>query len=582
MAKATNKEKNPVEELFSAIGIKRVVYVDDRFGVTRERIADVCRQLSADQIATSAVFPDLDLTDDEAVRATRLQRAIEALPDNKLTSAFDALGNVREPVPEGADKDQDRNAATAFSTLLQGTSELVCLSRAQWKDRQAALIGEIAQTPTLFIFDDDFRLEGLGQDEGRRLIAELHAAAQGYRYAYALLTHNAQDEAGEQQIEHDLSQQNAALSNFVVVIAKARLSGDRQRFVQRLKSTLLFRLFRSVMAKLKSATEEACTKAMTEINAMKVEEFERIIFSSSQREGAWSPETLVRIIAVIQERHVRSSLRGDEQIHAIVADIDPLCGVSVGIVPASVAETARRLQRLEIYDSHEGLNDLHLPLEVGDIFEDPHTMQQYILLAQPCDLMVRAKGLRKGTRDPRQMAPLAAVSKHTGKAGETPTFRAFEHELPHFCDSALDYCCVALNEVCHVPIWLLDLAVFNADGNCRISKGQATPAVLTAPWRKRLSILIERGEDVVTTIDGIPSLDDQTRASTLQALLRLPLGTPVIATIGPEGRKPGENWVLSAGFKRVGRLRERHATAMLTQYGSYTTRLAHPHDLTNF
>ena len=49
-----------VAQLFTAIGIKRVVYVDDRFGITRERLSALCRGRTAEQIVASAVFPGIE------------------------------------------------------------------------------------------------------------------------------------------------------------------------------------------------------------------------------------------------------------------------------------------------------------------------------------------------------------------------------------------------------------------------------------------------------------------------------------------------------------------------------------------
>jgi len=50
---------------------------------------------------------------------------------------------------------------------------------------------------------------------------------------------------------------------------------------------------------------------------------------------------------------------------------------------------AGRFQRLELYDDHEHLNNHYLQPSSGDIYQKTTGDKRYILLAQPCDLMVR-------------------------------------------------------------------------------------------------------------------------------------------------------------------------------------------------
>ena len=135
------------------------------------------------------------------------------------------------------------------------------------------------------------------------------------------------------------------------------MNGDRNRFVHRLKATLLYRLFRVVRQKLTAATTEANAVALQEIEKLGLEAFERIVLRSSQEEGAWSPETLTRLFGVTHERLVRLRLRGDVELHEAVADIDPLCSIETQGVSDAVRELAENLQRLEMYDGPDELTD---------------------------------------------------------------------------------------------------------------------------------------------------------------------------------------------------------------------------------
>jgi len=568
-------EPSVVAQLFGAIGIKRVVYIDDRFGITRERIIALCRALSPEQIAASLAFPNLDVTGEEAIREARLARAIEELKDENLQETFDTI----QAVAGNGGAEQDILASRAFSETLGTAAEVCLLSLADWKSRSHAIIAEVAAKPTLFVCDDDFSLEGGGKNEGRKLIDQLHRELVQYKYAYALLTHNATTEASEAELEKDIAQQFPDIKDFVVVIAKARLTGDgRERFVHRLKSTLLFRLFRVLKGKLKEAAAAAHNEALGKIDSLGVDAFERIVYRSSREEGAWSPETLVRIVSVIQDREVRSQLRADAELHGAILDIDPLCAVETIGVSDEVEKTARDLQRSEVYDNSEDLNQLHIPLDFGDIFKTD-TDACYVLVAQPCELVVRNSGRRKkDAREERHMVALVPVNSRKQRKG-TP-FHENEFELCHFGESTGNIWLGQVNCGIQVPLWVLDLAVLNSNGECNIAVDQQAAALLMLPWKNRLEVLKARAAKVVELADAAKIPAGAPYKELLHSLLRLPLETPFVVNIGPADRQPGGSWQLHVGLRRIARLRERYAASLLMRYSSYQSRLAFPHDLT--
>ena len=132
---------------------------------------------------------------------------------------------------------------------------------------------------------------------------------------------------------------------------------------------------------------------------------------------------------MLHERVVRKHFRSDEEFHSIVSGIEPICGIDPGEVHREVAVSARRLQQLEFYDDGDEVNSLHLPIEFGDIFED-NDGNRFILVAQPCDLVVRAKGWRRSeTRDKRQIAPLVAIKQLTEEHPAAPDRNAMDSSV---------------------------------------------------------------------------------------------------------------------------------------------------------
>jgi hypothetical protein len=136
---------------------------------------------------------------------------------------------------------------------------------------------------------------------------------------------------------------------------------------------------------------------------------------------------------------------------------------------------------------------------------------------------------------------------------------------------------VRLNEVCYLPIWLLDLAVLNDEGTCSITEGQAMSLLLISPWIKRVPLLIERAAGVAGA-DAQINEHGVDKAALVQSYCRIPLGSPFIAEIT---RTAGESpkWTLALKLRRASRVTEQHSTALLIDHAAYTARLAHPHDL---
>lgn len=566
-------ERSILSQLFAAAGITRVVFVDDRFGITPERLQSDANELSIDDLQSCGAFPDVDFSsDNDDIRRELIEKAINKADGPALEVMFDKMAAVGY---EYRESERDQNARSYFDKIVGEAAETIYLSLKQWEKHKARLFVESATDPTLFVFDEDFTLEGESNTHGRRLIGETHTINIGYKFVYALLTHNVQDDDQELKLQKDIAKDTPELAEYLLVIAKSRLSDNGDRFAERMKQLLLYRLFQLLKRKLMRETEEASKLAINEIEGLGIESFERIILGTSKVEGAWSPETLVRVIGVYQQQLIKQNIRRDAELHLAVREIDPICEVKTSAKTDSVTKEAQRLQRDEIYETGEKINGVHLPIASGDIFTDRQG-QQYVLLAQPCDLMVRSAGYRrKNEKDPRQMVPLAPLNKVESKFKDHG-LPSDQYELPHF--NPKERWSVRLNETYFLPIWLLDLAVFNDDGRCSLEKGQAASPLLISPWRTRLPLLLERAVAITSIFQKVtdPSVD---KTALVQSYSRIPLGSLFEVEV-TQSAEAVPKWTLALKLTRTSRVTELHATSLLIEYAAYMARLAHPHDLT--
>ncbi len=135
-------------------------------------------------------------------------------------------------------------------------------------------------------------------------------------------------------------------------------------------------------------------------------------------------------------------------------EIDPLCAIETGGVSKQVEETAEKLAVAEVYDTEADLNLLHLPVEFGDIFRSDGG-DQYVVVAQPCDLMVRKDGRRKrDDRDERQVLALLSVGSRAKPKKGGPRVQDHEFELCHFAEGVEDVWFSQVNQAVYVPAWV--------------------------------------------------------------------------------------------------------------------------------
>jgi hypothetical protein len=565
-------EASLTKQLFVAAGILRVVFVDDRFGMSTERIQAEADKLELAELQGCGAFSAVNFaSDNDAVKRDAIRKVIEEASATQLEMMFDQMAALTYEY-DAAEKDRD--ARNYFENVVGEAAETKYLSLKQWEKTKTELLEEATAKPTLFIFDEDFTLEGESSTHGRKLINQIHSANPGYKYVYALLTHNASDDTAELDLHKNIVENSPEIAEYVLVFAKNRLANDGHRFAERMKQLLLMRLFQALKRRLKAETEEASRDAMAKIEGLGIESFERIILNTSRIEGAWSPDTFVRVIGVYQQQQVSQNIRKNAELHQFVRDIDPICEVKTPLKNDEVTKDAQSLQHDEIYETGERVNLVHLPLASGDIFRDD-AGQEYILLAQPCDLMVRSKGYRRnGDRDSRQTVPLAPI-----KILEKPkdiSIPSGQYELLHY-DTKAQWA-VRLNEVYYLPIWLLDLAVLNDDGRCSVSEGDAMSLLLISPWIKRRPILVEWAA-VVAKAESEAAHAALDKNALVQSYCRIPLGSPFVAEV-TRASPDDPQWRLTLKLTRVSRVAEQYATAVLIEHAAYMARLAHPHDLT--
>ena len=598
------------ERLLSSIGISRIVVVDDEYSGDRPEVEELLGICTALQAGQAAELPHLDHIDFEAdreiwaaqvrerwrklsetARQEVLERAHSLEEEGAPQDAGDSssedkappLGTAETDVPEpgagdtspgGVHTDSvDTSAAKSLKEILHGLKqcEFLTLSLKEWKKRSGEFLAAEKASTTVFLFDRDFgREQEDTENEGFNLVRDVQSKEGGY---CGLISHTI-PVGGEHVAWLQLADEHSLVLDKFVVIAKERLTGessDPYSFLRMLRHVALSGRCAKVKSTAWLAFEASVREAKAAVDRLSVLDFDRIVLASSRREGVWEPDTLFRVFSIFMRRAARTRLYQDPDITLAVAEARNISAIPEEVAAALGEEKpsreALRIQRFETYEPSEALNQFCLPLELGDIFKRPSTGRQYILLTQPCDLMVRKDGKRNYDDKYGRTGALVELVVDPAPEGAKESWQ----EVPFYNPDTGAPAYADFAKVHQVRLAVLDLCVFQEDGVAKIEINVAGPERLIEPWKKRYERL---QSFFATALTRYEKLGGKQVTNELK-LLALPVPS---ATIQFATTVSGKN--MGYDLKRVMRLLQPWSGVLLSAFAQYQARAAfeHPFD----
>lgn len=594
--------------LLDSLGVSRIVVVDDEYSGKGLHVAELLGLLSVLSAAQRAGLPHLDEIDFEAdseiwsdlvrqrwgnlAAATRTQLVFQAESLAADAPAADAdidSAEERPPVLKAAEDeggagtaepdaslevaDQmwvDSRAAKSLEEILEGLKKctFLTLSLEEWRLQKDELLGDERAATTVYLFDRDFSREfEAAENEGFKLIREIQSLDVGY---CGLISHTI-PLGGEYEAWAQLADEHSLDRDRFIVLAKKCLTGetpDHYSFLRMLRLAALSRRFTDVKSSVWSAFNASVAEAKAAVERLWVYDFDQIVFASSRREGVWEPETLVRVFGILMRREAQSKIYQDASISNAVAkarEISALpkkLALALGEEPPSLE--ARRIQRFGMYESEEALNRCYLPIDLGDIFFAESIRQYFILLTQPCDLMVRAKGRRKYENSTQgRTATLVELGMSAPDGGAKASC-----ELMHFFDQDTGTPAFAnFARVHQAKLAVLDLCAFRKDGVVKIAVEDDSPALVIAPWQKRYKRLQSFFSKAIECYAELSNSSNELKSL---ALPKLSATVDLPAAV--------KSKILEYDLRRVMRLRQPWSGAMLTALTQYQARAAFEHE----
>lgn len=562
-----------IKQLCDILNISSIVSIDNQ-NATGIQLEDIVVAACKVESATlQAIFPELgdSIPEDTDVLSNKIREVWEGLDEKiQVDHAEKILAIAR--LKDGSVTNDPGDAAVLRDLI---PDRLVTLSLKQWNEQRDDLLKETATSRKLFLFDQNFTEEGGSDKEGMKIIISLLKGSDAKSLICCLLTHTVSLENQYKQWD-DLSKENNLSRDQFIVISKQYLSKDPIFFAQMLKLVALTSDCSLLKEKAKIIITKANDAANEEVNKITVYDLEHIVFRVAAEEGLWEPDMLFRLYNMFHRLEARQLVHADSDLLKIINRMR-----SVSEIPTSVnpCPSVWELQKKELYESVDHLNKNYLPLDLGDIFKKTETKSKkfYILLAQPCDLMVRLGGER---HPELEYLPLIEISPLDMTKEAKDRDVCLKEELKCFGEKQCDCWIIKFKFTHYVKACILDLCVLNSDGISKIQLNTPPPDAIRPAWKDRYAVLVKKLNNSLKQIDVLlPKTNDSVDLKNFkQELSQKNIVDKFFSDSLFKGKINETNESLSFNCQRVGRLTRGRAFGLLMAYTSCLSRPAYDVD----
>jgi hypothetical protein len=447
----------------------------------------------------------------------------------------------------------------------------VAMSWEDWKKQKAETLEKAKAEKTLLLVDQDLSSEGASDTEGIQIIADALKTVAGGELVCMLLS-NTFSPGQEHGLWDEFAKLHALERDRFMLASKERMNEPPVGFAMMVKLALINPLCLKFRKQVTDVIKESIESAVNKVNEINIYELERMVFEASRNEGVWEPDTMFRLFGVFQRVVARGNAKASVELSNTADKIRAVSAIDTESEPDRPASW--KVRRLEMYEDSEYLNQHFLPTELGDVYEGKGG-KRYILLVQPCDLMVRSDGSRKGS------VFEAIVAKIVDKAPEKPegSFR-LEFFDP---ETGADWY-VIFRDVFTVPLDVLDYCSLRTDGKAEVTETDVTPSGVIPSWRHRHSELKKKAVSVAKHYtDLVGKMKGQAPKADFGVVSQEFTEFAVGRAFAPQPKKLFGGALdvaaktLRFDCKRIRRLCQPWSSALLTHYSQFLSRAAFEH-----
>ncbi|HDR7417814.1 TPA: hypothetical protein QCX17_002250 [Bacillus cereus] len=565
-----NQIKNSLKQALEVLHIKKVIYIDDAFADSYS-LTDVIGTIeylinTQNDINLNKKISYLKTVEFEAPKESwefEVSELWKTYKTHQKKQLIDLLNKIDNPVipPE---YQQDIFVDANIKKVLPTEIEFIQVSPSKWINEKEELLSTADESNKILCFFDQelkYDEEYDSKREGIELLKEI-LALKNENIVCTLITHLTTIES-EIDYWKTLSEQHSLKLSDFLTLSKRRVDSNVE-LASGIRLTLLNHKCESLKDYAVEITNKANELASKDLSKINVYDFYHMVLKSSEKEGIWEAQTLFRIHSIFQELHSRKLALETETRQCINSNISMLRGL-IG-KENQTTNTSWEIRRKELFYD-ENLNVLNLPLQNGDIFFFEQIEKNYILLAQPCDLMIRKNGNRKF-----RTGVLAEVVS-------TPPSTESYITIPYFDSRNGRGAFVNFKSIITIDLDILDLSIFNEDGKCTFVSDQDlstfhTPLInrFEKNIKKALSVKKQRCLGLIKGIQE-SNIESTQKQELVDAVIfqGFELNKDVVSV---ELSEIGINF----NIKRKGTYRSPYSDSLLEDYSKYISRSAAEHD----
>ena len=479
---------------------------------------------------------------------------------------------------------KDNKVGNNFSSFFPDKIVITRLSPTDWKKQEQRILATISsQTKAMFFFDQDISMSkgftSNGPRSGIGLLRDVVRIGNPENIICCLLSHTITSLNDEMCVWRELAESNDLKLSEFLPLAKLRLSNGNSPllFADGLRKAALNIHIENLKEVAVSFIKKGSREAIKEFQNLNVYDFDRMILQSSDSDGTWEMDNLLRIFHLFQQDLVIKEIlrRGNSRkINKSISLARKLTPTDLASLSPYQYTQVKAVCLKELYEENDIIT--HSPLETGDLFSSLDKKNYYILLAQPCDLTIRKGGTRN---NPNLIAPLVQIEGESSKTKHNLDFWKTHAKIDHHFSDFSQTLIISFAKTFYYNFEVLDLAVINPSGICELDirkqKLRKSPSRFTVGWNLRVNEILDKFssyENELKTLQKHLSVIDD--SETRDKILSFAMPKPSInqITLGSESYKNGK---FNFGLQRIGRIRKTASEKILKLYTQYLSRDAH-------
>lgn len=578
-----NRQKaiDSVLEILDKEGVSKIYYIDDRFNP--EEI----------KASFSAKMKEVKNSDREIDIIEGFDSIDWTVPMLKFESDISNLwekGNKKvlyHSVCSIIGDDESSNVVPLMEIQEDFESLVEVFTPDEWQEKENDILNKLEEnTKGLFLFDYEFNNDWKGKQGERNGVdlAKKIVESNKSEFVYCGIFSHTFSVEQEDEYRIKYSRDYGIEKNNFYTVSKKRYAYDPKlsAFADGVKNVVSLRYIEELKEISKTILQKSIDNSFEELKAISPKTFNQIIQKSAREEGTLEVKELFRVFNLMinsNNHHSLNDTNTRKEFNEAVLKIRSL-DTDTGYTYSHKDAKAIDLRTKEIYYPGEIINQLNIPISNGDVFKIGS--KEYILLIQPCNVSLRTKESQFGKRNydynKGHLVPIRKISSER--------VNSLTHQILKTTDnSSVEKFCVEFPKFNIIELDILDLAVFNSYGTCKLDMkvDKVESELIQEHWKKRyekLYSLYSKHEKAIIAYNEISdSITDKNKLQLLKPYIKKPYCVKDFS-IGNKEVYDKENRIFDFNIKRIKNYRNPYSNDLLQNFMSYLSRNAFDHDFT--